>query len=89
MIYNNIIYFLAVIFTVSSSTIPDQTWLPPWLGLTLFALLVLAFSFLAKRLFDPYQVMSSQRYFSAEKRGTMLATVLFTGSFFAFDLKYY
>lgn len=89
MIYNNLIYFLAVIFVVSTAAAPEQPWLPPWLGLPLFALLLLAFSFLAGKLFGSRRSISSKRYFSAEKRASFLATVLFIASFFAFDLKYY
>jgi len=89
MIYNNLIYFLAVIFVVSTAAAPEQPWLPPWLGLPLFALLLLAFSFLAGTLFGSRRSISSKRYFSAEKRASFLATVLFIASFFAFDLKYY
>jgi Zn-dependent protease with chaperone function len=89
MIYNNIIYFLAVVFAVSVSAAPDQTWLPPWLALSLFALLLLAFSLIAKRMFSPSRISSSGQYFAAEKKVSILATVLFIASFFAFDLKYY
>ncbi|RWX43533.1 Zn-dependent protease with chaperone function [Candidatus Electrothrix aarhusensis] len=89
MIYNNLIYFLAVIFVISTATTPEQPWLPPWLALPLFALLLLAFSFLAGKLFGSHRFISSQRYFSAEKKASFLATVLFIVSFFIFDLKYY
>jgi Zn-dependent protease with chaperone function len=89
MIYNNLIYFLAVIFVISTATAPEQPWLPSWLGLPLFALLLLAFSFLAGKLFGSYRSISSKRYFSAEKRASLLATVLFIASFYVFDLKYY
>ncbi len=89
MIYNNIIYFLAVVFAVSVSSAPDQTWLAPLLGLSLFALLLLTFSLIAKRLFRPSRVISSRQYFAAEKKASLLATLLFIASFFAFDLKYY
>jgi Zn-dependent protease with chaperone function len=89
MIYNNLIYFLAVIFVVSTAAAPAQPWLPPWIGLPLFALLLLAFSFLAGKLFGSHRFISSKRYFSTEKRLSILATILFIASFFAFDLKYY
>ncbi|MCI5210701.1 MAG: hypothetical protein D3910_18375 [Candidatus Electrothrix sp. ATG2] len=89
MIYNNLIYFLAVIFIISTASAPEQPWLAPWLGLPLFGLLLLAFSFLAGKLFRPHLAISSKRYFSAEKRASILATVLFITSFFVFDLKYY
>ncbi|MCI5166364.1 MAG: hypothetical protein D3903_09765 [Candidatus Electrothrix sp. GM3_4] len=89
MIYNNLIYFLAVIFVVSTAAAPEHPWLAPWLGLPLFALLLLSFSFLAGKLFGPPRYISAKRYFSAEKKASLLATVLFIASFFIFDLKYY
>ncbi|MCI5118171.1 MAG: peptidase M48 Ste24p [Candidatus Electrothrix sp. LOE1_4_5] len=89
MIYNNIIYFLAVIFAVSTAATPEQPWLAPWLGLPLFILLLLTFSLLVKKLFGLSYFSSSQRYFAAEKKATLLATVLFIASFFIFDIKYY
>ncbi|MCI5124272.1 MAG: peptidase M48 Ste24p [Candidatus Electrothrix sp. AR5] len=89
MIYNNLIYFLAVIFVISTATAPEQPWLPSWLGLPLFALLLSAFSFLASKLFGSHSSISSKRYFSAEKKASLLATFLFIASFFVFDLKYY
>lgn len=89
MIYNNLIYFLAVIFVVSTAAAPEQPRLPPWFGLPLFALLLLAFSLLANKLFGSHPSVSSKRYFAAEKKASLLATVLFIASFFLFDLKYY
>ncbi|MCW5212985.1 M48 family metalloprotease [Desulfobulbus sp. TB] len=89
MIYNNIIYFLAVIFTVSTAATPEQPWLAPWLGIPLFVLLLLAFSLLVQKIFGSYHTSSSQGYFAAEKKATLLATGLFIASFFIFDIKYY
>ena len=89
MIYNNLIYFLAVIFTVSTAAAPEHPGLPPRLGLPLFGLLLIAFSFLAGKLFRSHQYLGSKRYFAAEKKASLLATILFIASFFFFDLKYY
>jgi Zn-dependent protease with chaperone function len=89
MIFNNIIYFLAAVFVVSLPAAPDQTWLAPGLGLFLFALLLFTFSFIAKKLFSSSRIISSRQYFAAEKKASLLATLLFIASFFVFDLKYY
>ncbi|MDU9050228.1 MAG: M48 family metalloprotease [Candidatus Electrothrix sp. Rat3] len=89
MIYNNLIYFLAVIFVVATAAAPEQPRLPPWFGLPLFALLLLAFSLLASKLFGSHRSVSSKRYFAAEKKASLLATALFIAAFFIFDLKYY
>ncbi|MCI5218451.1 MAG: peptidase M48 Ste24p, partial [Candidatus Electrothrix sp. LOE2] len=89
MIYNNLIYFLAVIFVVSTAAAPEQPRLPPWFGLPLFALLLTTFSLLAGKLFGSHRFVSSKRYFAAEKKASLLATALFIAAFFTFDLKYY
>lgn len=89
MIYNNLLYFLAVIFTVSAVAAPEQPGLPAWIALPLFGLLLVAFSFIVEKLFRSHQYISSKRYFAAEKRASLLATSLFIASFFVFDLKYY
>ncbi|XCN74075.1 MAG: M48 family metalloprotease [Candidatus Electrothrix aestuarii] len=89
MIYNNLIYFLAVIFVVSTATAPEQPGVAPWIGLPLFGLLLAAFSFFVRKLFSTPQYLSSKRYFAAEKKASILATLLFIASFFVFDLKYY
>ena len=80
---------IAVFFIVSTAPAPEQPWLAPWLGLPLFGLLLLIFFFFAEKIFRPHLSISSKQYFAAEKKASILATVLFIASFIAFDLKYY
>ena len=89
MIYNNLIFFLVVIFVISSSTTPDTPWLAPWYGLPLFALLLLAFYHAAGWQYRRSLQGGSKNYFAAEKKLSVLAVILFVVAFFTFDLKYY
>ncbi len=85
MIYNNLIYFLAVIFVLSASAAPEHPMSAPWFGLPLFFLLLYAFYCLAGRVFNRHPPLTSGAYFSKEKKVSILATVLFISSFIALD----
>ncbi len=89
MIFNNLIYFLAIIFVLSSSEAPAHPQLASQYGLPLFVLVLFALYSLAGALFQRNPLGSSKAYFSTEKKLSGLATVLFIASFFIFDLKYY
>ncbi|MCI5221700.1 MAG: peptidase M48 Ste24p [Candidatus Electrothrix sp. AR4] len=89
MIYNNLIYFLTVIFILSTSGAPEQPCLAPWYGLPMFGLLLFAFYRIAGRLFNRNPPGNSKAYFATEKKLSILATLLFIASFFTFDIKYY
>ncbi len=89
MIYNNLIYFLVVIFVFSTSTTPQAPWLAPYYGLPLFAVLLFYFYRIAGRWYCGALQGASRAYFSAEKKLSILAVILFTASVFIFDLKYY
>lgn len=90
MSYNNLLYFLAVILTLSAVPLPEQPWLAPQLALLLFALLLLLFSRLAARQFRAaLQKGGGAAYFTAESRLTLLAAALFLGAVFACDLRWH
>jgi Zn-dependent protease with chaperone function len=89
MMYGNLIYFLVVIFVFSTATVPRQPNLPPAFSLPLFMLVLFLFYRLAALLYGRALRGPSSAYFRAEKKLTLLAVLLFTGSVFLFDLKYY
>jgi Zn-dependent protease with chaperone function len=89
MIYSNLIYFLVVIFVFSTATAPQAPDLAPYYGLPLFLLVLLLFYRLSGNLYGKALQGSSKAYFAAEKKLSMLAVLLFTGSIFVFDLKFY
>jgi len=89
MIYNNLIYFLVVIFVFSTSIAPEAPLLAPSLGMPLFLLMLFSFYRLAGKWYGQALQGGSKKYFAAEKKLSILAVFLFTGSVFIFDLKYY
>ena len=90
MSYNNILYFLAVILTLSAAPLPEQPWLPLRLALPLFAVLLLLFALLAAQQFRAASRKGGgNAYFTAESRLTLLATALFVGAVFLCDLRWH
>jgi Zn-dependent protease with chaperone function len=91
MSYNNLLYFLAVLLTLSAVPPPEQPQqLAPWLALPLFALLLFLFSRLAARQFRAaLRQGGCAAYFAAESRLTLLAAALFIGAVFIFDLSWH
>jgi Zn-dependent protease with chaperone function len=89
MIYSNLIYFLVVIFVFSTASTPRVPSLSPWIALPLLAAILFFFSRLSGILYTKALSGSSKAYFAAEKKLSILAVALFTGSVFLFDLKYY
>ncbi len=89
MIYNNLIYFLVVIFVLSTATVPEQPWLSPWTALPLFGLLLFAFYRITGKWYSRIAPGNSRAYFAAEKKLSILAVLIFVTSIFTFDLKYY
>jgi len=89
MIYNNLIYFLVVIFVFSTSTAPEAPLLAPYYGLPMLALVLFLFYRIAGKWYRRALLGASREYFSAEKKLSILAVLLFVASVFIFDLKYY
>ncbi len=89
MIYNNLIFFLVVIFAISTATTPSEPGLAPWYGLPLFALLLFVFYRIAGAQYRRALQGGSKAYFATEKKLSILAVILFITAYFTFDLKYY
>ena len=89
MIYNNLIYFLVVIFAVTTDRIPDAPWINPLFGVPAMLFLYLVYSFIARYMFQRLKFGSSNEYFKTESRLSILAVIFFGVSLFVFDLKYY
>lgn len=88
MLYNNLIYFLVVIFIFTTNTPAEKTWLPSYIGLPLFAVLLWWFSRTALKMYRQTGGIASA-YFRAEKKLSLLGVALFVFSVYCFDLKYY
>ncbi len=89
MLYNNLIYFLVVIFVFSTNTPPKEPWLQPLVALPCFFLLIVGYALMAERVYRTVAASLSQRYFVVEKRMSMVAVLVFVFSVYVFDLKYY
>lgn len=87
MFYNNLLCFLVAIFVFSASTASDKPWLPPLMTLALLLASLWLFATAARRMFAAAN--SSGRYFSAERRLSFLAVLLFVGLVGLLDLKFY
>ena len=89
MLYNNLIYFLVAIFTFSTNTPVKSPWLPWWGFLVSSVMLLGGFSFVARRLYASALTAKSVRYFSIERKLSVLAVVCFIFWVYFLDLKYY
>jgi Zn-dependent protease with chaperone function len=78
-----------VIFIFSSNTAPAEIYLPPWLGVTCLLGLPLAFYWIAGKVYARIQSESSNQYFQAEKKLSMLALLFFVVSVYFLQIKYY
>lgn len=88
MIYNNLIYFLVVIFTVSVDSVPDTPRMGLFSALVSILAAYLAFYNICGRVYRRAGY-GSAAYFSAEKKLSILAVVLFVFLLHATDLKYH
>ena len=88
MIYNNLIYFLVVIFALSTDTAPDAARIGPIPGFLGIFFLYFTFSFLCDKVYRKAS-KGSAGYFSAEKKLSLSAVFLFVFLFHFVDLKYY
>lgn len=88
MLYNNLIYFLVVIFVFSTNTPAAKPLLPPILTLAAFVASAWGFSHIASRMFSR-SASGSTDYFTVEKKLSILAVLVFMGFVYLLDLKYY
>ncbi|NLX18079.1 MAG: M48 family metalloprotease [Desulfobulbus sp.] len=88
MIYNNLFYFLIVIFTVSTNSAAAEPAFSIFWTLVLLGGTAWLYAQAAERFFAGIGV-SSSAYFLAEKRLSILAVALFVLWIYLLDLKYY
>ena len=88
MIYNNLIYFLVVIFVLSTDTAPDAARIGLVPGFFGIIFLYFLFSFICGKVYRKAG-KGSASYFSAEKKLSLSAVLLFILLLHFFDLKYY
>jgi len=88
MLYNNLLYFLVVIFVFSTNAPAARPALPPFWTLAAFVAINWGFARIASRLFTR-SVSGVTSYFAVEKRLSILAVLVFMGWVYLLDLKYY
>ena len=89
MIYANLMYFLVVIFIYSTDIPAKEPWLPPWTALIALTMSCVFFVRLAVSFYGRSLHGSARRYFSAEKKLSLLAVAIFIFFVYGLDLKYY
>lgn len=88
MIYNNLLYFLVVIFVLSTDTAPVSARISPVSGFLVTLFLYLLYSIICGRIYQRTG-QGAAEYFSAEKKLSILAVLLFIFLLYFVDLKYY
>lgn len=88
MMYNNLLYFLVVIFVVSTNTPAAKPVLAPLWTLAVFMVITWGYSRAAAQMFARGGD-GPKAYFAAEKRLSILAVLVFLGWIYLLDLKYY
>ncbi|WP_028581029.1 M48 family metallopeptidase [Desulfogranum japonicum] len=89
MIYNNLIYFLVVIFLFSTQSAPEKPNFSPGMTLLFFLGLILGYWALSKKVCSGAVKEGVNRYFSQEKKLSLLAVAVFAIMTFVLDIKYY
>lgn len=88
MIYTNLLYFLVVIFSLSTDAAPESPRIGPFSGLLVTFSLYLLYAVLCRRIYRRAG-QGTAGYFSAEKQLSLLAVLLFLFLQHFVDLKYY
>jgi Zn-dependent protease with chaperone function len=89
MFYNNLIYFLIIIFVLSTDSAPDSPSVAPQFAVPGVLFFLYLYSRICRRVFPRGGTGSANRYFASEKKLSVLAVLFFVFVLYFFDLKYY
>jgi len=89
VIYNNLIYFIVVIFILSTNSVPDTPQLSPSVTFLLFAGKGLFFWFLVRLGYGRKRVSKVSEYFKAEQKFSILAIGSVAVDVYVLDCQYY
>ena len=89
MPYNNLIYFLVVILILTTSSIPEQPQFTFLSTIFLFLLKLFFFRSALKRIFYRHPIATAAHYATAERKGSILAIVVFSIDIYLLDSLYY
>ncbi len=88
--YNNLIYFLVVIFFYSFSPVGNEPLLSPFLSVSLFFLFLMGFKGLCRRALRKIPLASAaSSYAVVEKKLSITAIIFYAVSFYLCDFKYH
>ena len=89
MLYNNLIYFIVVIFIVASNSASAQPSMPFMVMAAIFLGKLLFFRFVISEIIFNRSVRSPSKYAVAERSGTILAIVFFAIDIYFLDCQFY
>lgn len=89
MIYNNLIYFLVIIFALSTDRAPETPLIHFSISCPAILFIFFAYKIICRKVFLHISPGSANSYFRAEKKLSILAVGCFLFILYAFDLKYY
>jgi Zn-dependent protease with chaperone function len=89
LIYNNLIYFLVVILILTTNTAADQPQFPWLAGIALFLIKAVIYQGLLGHIFSRAKVSKASSYSTAERRGSILAIIVFSLDVYLLDSQYY
>lgn len=89
MIYTNLLIYLTAIFLFSLDSVPEQTTVSATKSILILAGTLLLYGVLARRLFKNEKAHTAERYFTTEKKLSILALLLFSVTLYLGDIKYY
>ena len=87
--YNNLIYFLAVILILTTGAMPEQPQIPWAMALLLFFGKGVLFNQLARYFFRRKPPATAARYFAVEQRLSILAIIFLAADVFLLEGRYY
>lgn len=89
MIYNNLIYFLVVIFVFSAASVPENPWPAGAYTLPALGLVFYLYHRIAAAIHGRAAIYSAAAYFSAERKLSIIAVLFFSFCVYGLDIKYY
>lgn len=89
MIYNNLLYFLVVILVLSTNTAPAQPQFSLAVVLSTFFAKAIAYRWALGRTFAPKKSYSPTQYTTAERKGAILAIIMFSLDVYLLDCQYF
>jgi Zn-dependent protease with chaperone function len=87
--YNNLLYFLVVIFLFSMKTVPEAPLLPPVVAASCFVISLIGYGRLARFLYRKAGHREAHAYFRAERQALIQAVLFFGLAAYLCDFKYY